>query len=584
MICNARSSDILSDKYRLIAKIGRGGMADVYLATAPHFQDFSNLLAIKLLRETDDPEFVNMFLNEGRIATRLNHPNIVQTYEAGRDNDDYFLAMEFLPGPTLHALREVTSKKNNPLDIRLWLFILSNVLNGLQYAHELKDHEKKSLEIVHRDLTPHNIITTFDGECKILDFGIAKAKNSILETTAGIFKGKIAYASPEQAQGYKVDCRSDIFSVSILLWEIITGQSPWKGLSGDCVFRQLSKGEIPSLKHAQTNAPSELVLICEKGLSFEPEKRFSSAREFRYELDQYLLRHSKPVSPQELSAVVSTLFENERAQMLSIVENQLLLASHEPAAKLEDIRNRLPLLGNNSKHRTRPSFPFHTQGMKNCSYSRAEANIEKTSELPKVSSQLNSSISDFEIEIEETKPKLFLYFLFGSAATLALALAIVLWHLPSTPKPISTPPVSTFARPKPVEKSNIGLQIFTTPSHAQLSLDSVPISSNPFSGTYPEDQAEHELRITAPGYETFIKKIRFDKNQVVKVTLEKSKSNRRSELEIHSEPKQLEEIKTPKSLTSHSFKGAPKKEHFPILPKPETKPKRSIDSEILWNH
>jgi serine/threonine-protein kinase len=553
-------------------------MADVYLATTLDLQDSRNLLAIKLLRETDDPEFVNMFLNEGRIATRLNHPNIVQTYEAGQDNDDYFLAMEFLPGPTLHSLREVTSKKNNPLDIRLWLFILSNVLNGLQYAHELKDNEKKSLEIVHRDLTPHNVITTFDGECKILDFGIAKANNSALETSAGIFKGKIAYASPEQAQGNKVDCRSDLFSVSILLWEIITGQSPWKGLSGDSVFRQLSKGEIPSLKKAQPNAPSELVLICEKGLSFEPEKRFSSAREFRYELNQFLLRHTKPVSSQELSAVVTTLFENERARMLSIVENQLLLASQDPAAKLEDIRNKLPLLGNNSKHRTRPSFPvYHTHKIKNRLYSRVDGNIEKTSDLPKVTSQSNSSISDFEIEVEETSPKLFLYFLFGSAAILALALVIVLWHVrPPIPKPIPNLTVST-PQPKPAKKSNIELRIFTNPSNAHLSLDSAPLSSNPFSGTYPEDQVEHELTITAPGYEPVIKKIQFDKSQVVNVTLEK--------LETPSEPKQLEETKTPKNLTGHGFKGPQiKTEHFPILSKPETKPKRSIDSEIIWNH
>lgn len=589
MICNLLSSDTLSGKYSLIAKIGRGGMADVYLAAAQDLQGIKKLLAIKVLRETDDPESVKMFLNEARIATRLNHHNIVQTYEAGQDNDDYFLAMEFLSGPTLHSLRQASSKKKNPLGTRLWLFILSNVLDGLQHAHEQKDNKGKPLGIVHRDITPHNIITTFDGECKILDFGIAKANDSALETSAGVFKGKIAYASPEQAQGNNVDCRSDLFSVAVLLWEIITGQPMWKGLSGDSIFRQLSKGEIPSLKKAQPNVPSELVLLCERGLAFEPEKRFSSAREFRYELDQFLLRHGPPVTCQELSAVVAQLFRDERARMLSIIENQLLMAGQEPSVGWEDFRNKLPMLGSISKHqRTRHSMEgYRTEKMeRSYFYSRSDRNTEKAPILPKQTGQLKPSINDFEIDIEETKPKRF-YFILGSAITLALVLVMVLWNfirVPSTPQIIPDISTSKSPIPKPAAKPHIRLQIATTPSTAKLSLDSTILSSNPFLGTYPKDQSEHEIKIIAPGYKTVIKKILFNKSQVVKIALEKSISNHQLKLETPSEPKQPAETKTLKSLTNHSLKGMPKEEHFPILAKPETKPKRSIDSEIIWNH
>src|SRR5215468_3006277 len=201
-------------KYRLIAEIGKGGMADVYLAVVQGPAGFNKLVVIKKTRSelTRDPEFIAMFLDEARLAARLNHPNVVQTHEVGQEGDRYFIAMEYLDGQPLNRIR---ARAGSSFGVNLQVRVLADVLAGLHHAHELCDFDGTPLGVVHRDATPQNVFVTYDGLIKVVDFGIAKAVDSSAETRTGVVKGKVTYMAPEQAKGDRVDRRADIFAVGV---------------------------------------------------------------------------------------------------------------------------------------------------------------------------------------------------------------------------------------------------------------------------------------------------------------------------------------------------------------------------------
>src|SRR6188768_441531 len=210
-------------RYELIAPLGEGGMARVYLAVQ-RGPIANKLVVLKLLREefTSDPQFVAMFADESRIAVLLNHPNVIHTYESSSTETEYYIVMEFLEGKTLAQLIRRVGRENFPLETHLW--ILCEILAGLAYAHELADFSGVPLHIVHRDVSPSNILLTVRGEVKLLDFGIAKVQGSVAETQHGIIKGKLGYASPEQCLGNKADGRADLYSVGVMLWEALAGK------------------------------------------------------------------------------------------------------------------------------------------------------------------------------------------------------------------------------------------------------------------------------------------------------------------------------------------------------------------------
>src|SRR6185437_8026107 len=233
-------------KYRLIAELGHGGMAEVYLAVVRGPAGFNKLVVIKQIRPqlAEDPEFLAMFLDEARLAARLSHPNVVQTNEVGQEGSRYFIAMEYLEGQPLNRVLHRVQKTGG-IPLALHVKILSDVLGGLHHAHELADFDGTPLEVVHRDVTPHNVFITYDGQVKVVDFGIAKALNSSAETRTGVLKGKVAYMAPEQARGERCDRRADVFSVGVMLWEAATGRRLWKGVPDITILQRLLAGDIP---------------------------------------------------------------------------------------------------------------------------------------------------------------------------------------------------------------------------------------------------------------------------------------------------------------------------------------------------
>ncbi|MDP9003095.1 MAG: serine/threonine protein kinase [Myxococcota bacterium] len=315
----------LAGRYRLIAELGQGGMATVYLAVAMGTSGFRKLAVVKLLRPeiAVDDEFVQMFLDEARLSARLNHPNIVHTYDVGVDEVGHLIAMEYLDGVSLHAATSKLAKNGGPLTFPMQAKILLEVIEGLRYAHELKDYDGRSLEIVHRDVTPHNIFITFDGQVKLLDFGIAKAATSSVRTATGVIKGKLTYMAPEQARGEPVDARADLYAVGVMLWEAVTGRRRWPtGLSQPALFTRLAAGEPPESPNAASfGYPAGIDDVILRSLATKPEGRFQTAVELRDALEP-LLRDLPQVSMRDLGTMLSTAFAEGRNRLRDIVEEQ----------------------------------------------------------------------------------------------------------------------------------------------------------------------------------------------------------------------------------------------------------------------
>ncbi len=314
-------------RYRPIADIGRGGMSEVYLAVASGSDvaaGFQKLLVLKLLKPelAEEPEFVKMFMDEARLAARLNHPNVVQTLEVGQDGHRFFIAMEYLEGQPLHRIIQRSSKEFM-LTFGMRLAIVRSTLAGLEYAHELKDYNGEPLNVVHRDVSPANLFVTYEGQVKVVDFGIAKAIDSNAGTRIGTFKGKAAYIAPEQVLGEGVDRRADIYSAGVVLWELITGRRMWRGLSQTETLKKVVAGEIPAPRTVNPRVPEELERICLKALSLRKEDRHPTASVLAADLEEFARRRVAPVSERDIGKVVAAAFAQERARIRGIIENQL---------------------------------------------------------------------------------------------------------------------------------------------------------------------------------------------------------------------------------------------------------------------
>jgi eukaryotic-like serine/threonine-protein kinase len=340
-------SEVLG-KYRLIAELGRGGMGTVYLAVVRGPARFSKLVVIKQLRVdvSDDMSFTTMFLEEARLAARLNHPNIVQTNEVVLDpRDGYFIVMEYLEGASLKTLlRRLRARPDEPTrDARvraLFIRAILEVLSALQYAHELKDFDGTPLRIVHRDVSPANVVVAHGGQVKLLDFGIAKAADSSVRTQTGILKGKIHYMSPEPLAGEPVDCRVDVFAVGAMLWDALAGQRLWEGLKDFEIAKSLLGGVVPSPRSVNPGVSPALEAICMRALACKKEDRYPDAASFRAELERACA--GTLASAEDLSAAMAAEFVEEQRQMRARIAEQLHLTEEVVTTVLPSFSTRAP--------------------------------------------------------------------------------------------------------------------------------------------------------------------------------------------------------------------------------------------------
>ena len=315
------ASEHVIGKYQLIADLEQGGMGNVYIAMAQGPGSFSKLVVLKELKPeyARDPDFLAMFYEEARVASRLHHPNIVHTYEVGSEGDRHFIAMEFLSG---QSLARVLSVRHLGFTLDMYLRTLCEVLRALEYAHALTDFDGSAMGLVHRDVNPENVFVTYDGQIKLLDCGIAKAKNARVKTRIGVFKGKPWYMAPEQLTG-EVTVRTDFFAVGVMIWEAVSGSPMWHQKSDAEVLSLLSQGKVPSLGTAVPGAPAELVRICDKARAVRPDDRYTTAVEFLTDLERYLRDSKDSVTVRDVSARVADLFADERTERRETLETYL---------------------------------------------------------------------------------------------------------------------------------------------------------------------------------------------------------------------------------------------------------------------
>ncbi|HEV7504731.1 MAG TPA: TonB family protein [Thermoanaerobaculia bacterium] len=293
-------------QYALLERIAAGGMAEVWKARMRGVEGFQKTVAIKriLPHMTDNAEFVGMFIDEAKLAAQLSHPNIVHIYDLGKIGRDYYIAMEYVEGRDLRSLLNAGRHKGLYLPLSLSLLIASRVANALDYAHRKRDFEDRELGLVHRDVSPQNVLLTYDGEVKLCDFGIAKAVSSASQTLIGALKGKLQYMSPEQAWGRPVDARSDLFSLGSVLFEMITGERLFPGDTEISVLESVRQGKVRSPRQVNPAVPKEVDDIVVRALAVAPQARFQSAGEMKQKLEAALASLGLSASSADLAAYV----------------------------------------------------------------------------------------------------------------------------------------------------------------------------------------------------------------------------------------------------------------------------------------
>jgi serine/threonine protein kinase len=448
-----------SDKYRTLFELGQGGTANVSLAVARGPQGFKKLFVVKQLRNVyaQDPDFRAMFMMEARLSARLNHPHVVQVYEAFEQGGTPTILMEYIEGQTLDAVLTLAARK---LPLELHLRILADVLSGLHYSHELNDLKHAPLNVVHRDVSPHNVMISYEGVVKVLDFGIAKLSGSTVHTEAGVIKGKLRYMPPEQIAGEDVDRRADVFAVGVMLWEALSDTKLWKGLSDAAIMTRVLRGEIPRPENAASPIPPELMEICLRALAPERENRYQTALELELALEDYLAQRSHYVSARELGRFMADSFAGEREAVERRIEGELGQgeSSHPPPGERAP-RNATP-------------------------------------------SRMGYSASR-GVHVEPPRSKLWML----AIAFVALGMALLAWGVRSKPSRATTPSPTGLAAPTVTRKVNVSIE--ARPDTARIWLDEAPVS-NPYVAERTWDEQSHRVRVSAPGFLPEESDVRFD--------------------------------------------------------------------------
>jgi serine/threonine-protein kinase len=550
--------------------LAEGGMANVYLAVTKGQANFEKLVVIKELRDelASDPTFVAMFMDEARLAARLNHPNVVQTYEVGSDGDRHFIAMEHLEGVTYTRLARVRDRVPPPLAIHVR--VLCDVLYGLHYAHELRDFDGKPLAVVHRDVSPQNVMLSFAGGVKVLDFGIAKAALAV-EQRPDDFKGKLEYMAPEQALREEVDRRADVFSVGIMLWEAVARQRLY--VRGEDKYARLVSGELPDVLAARPDAPRRLAQICARALARGREHRYPTAQDMALELEEWLDGTTQHVRARDVGAYVAEKFAATRAKLSAAIEAQLTLVRGLPADGPESSipLSRIPVTDVPPGDASEPPPPFEVPaappmrafaktlplvdapsppGAPARSPSGAPPGAPAGSPWPSSppppppspspsSSRASASASAVPTTAvaaaasgapsdARRATSLFVLAGIGFAGILVTGGVLAMHRQSSRTASAATAAIPSAATPAapgapgiaPV--TEIDFTIRASPPGARILVDGQPEAGNPAVGRRPRDGAVHVVRVEAPGFEPREEQITFDRSLLVTMDLRPS--------------------------------------------------------------
>jgi serine/threonine-protein kinase len=486
----------------IIASLGKGGMGEVYLAAVQGPGGIVKLQVVKLLRfaYAEDEKLAQMFLDEGRLATRLNHPNIVQTNDAYLNGNRLAIQMEHLEGQSLHAVLQRTWPE--PMPLALHLHVLRQVLAALDYAHKLTDYDGTPLNIVHRDVAPQNVVVTYDGHTKLVDFGIAKSAQSSSQTSVGVIRGRVPYMSPEQARGEpKLDGRSDVFAVGAMLYRALAGVPLWEGLTSSQILMRLPLGHIPRVLETKPETPAWLAEICDRALAVDREARYRTAGDFQLDLERGMDANALKAGPRELGAYVSKLFSEEKSAERRRIDGAL-----------RQLDSGIHIVDASLPSSPREAVPLHAGDTGVDSNASLRVTGGNTRDAPPVPPR----------RARRGAP-LYVYAAFFVAALLAGSALVV--PLVSERKGLATKskvegtPANASA-PAPIDEATVEITIVATPKAATLYLDDIPLASNPFTGTFRRSVALHSLRVEAAGFAPKAQFIQFGASAEIEVGLD----------------------------------------------------------------
>ena len=525
-------------------------MGTVHLAKMDGPSGFRKLAVVKELRpdQINSPELVALFLAEARLAARLTHPNVVHTYGADEDHGRLYIAMEYLDGqPWVRVRHRLWQSRSLPLATHLR--VLAETLAALHYAHEASDYDGTPLSVVHCDVSPHNVFVTYEGQVKILDFGVARAATTKGITRKDSFAGKLSYAAPEQLSGEELDRRVDIFAVGVMLWEALAGRPFVDMLDRGAVLRRRIMGNEPRVREVVPTVPRALADVCDRATACSREERFSTAAEFRHQLVDYLAKNAPDTDDEQLARLVSTAFREERAQIRSSIEGYLR-TNPPPPVTLPAPANMPPPPPARSTLPPRPptlstpptplaiiaaavdagstittpiapppappptSPPTSRASIPDLSQVGAETGIgENTmradlSELASVSKITDDRAlveASFTANVKPLDAARKRPLLLGAAALGLLLLGWLFVHLISPRDETRAAAPDDAAHP-----GKVRLDISVQPEGAELYLDGAKLPSNPYNTWHERDTQQHTVRAIAPGRETQQWQIKLD--------------------------------------------------------------------------
>lgn len=316
-------------RYELLMEMGRGGMATLYLARLRGPEQFEKLIALKKIHDSlsSDPAFLSMFLDEARIAARIHHPNVVTVFDLGSVDQTYYIAMEYIHGHSLADVLRAASRNPEQLPWRYGARIVADAACGLHAAHSLCNSRGQPLNVVHRDVSPQNVLLSYDGHVKVVDFGIAYAGEKLTQTRAGVLMGKTGYMSPEQADGRQVDRRADVFALGILLYEAVTLTRLFDEPTDAATLVKIRQAEVPDPRTRNPSIPVALVQIVMKALAKNPDARFATAQQLADGLNELLLLHDGVLTSHHLARPMERFFAGARALKEQQIQDSVTAAA-----------------------------------------------------------------------------------------------------------------------------------------------------------------------------------------------------------------------------------------------------------------
>ncbi len=459
----------IADKYRVIARIGRGATADVNLAVASGPGGFNKLVVLKSLREElrGIEGYAALFMTEARLNAQLSHPHIVQTNEVFEFEGLPVIVMEYLAGQSLGAVVRAAraAGARAAFDQTMHLRVLSDVLHALDYAHAKRGLDGNPLSLVHCDVSPQNILLTYEGEVKLLDFGIARQISARGGPDVGVVRGKLRYMPPEQIAGEGIDHRTDLYAVGVMAWEAAAGVRLWANATDAELMRAVQAGQIPTPSSVTGGVDPELERIVMRALAPDKERRYPNALAMQTDLDAFLGLPGTQLRSRDIGAAVSELFADRRAQTEAIVADQLArlatLSEGQDAALLLVDLPRISLAGDVTP---RPEPPSRRR------------------RWPLVAALLGVLLA-------------------AVGATLSVAAG-------SRAPPAQTPP-----------SPSVEVRITAFPAEATIALDGVALRTNPHRQTYARSSAPHEIRVTAPGHEAALRRVTLEETVDIVIAL-----------------------------------------------------------------